>query len=102
MPKGDSLLLSCVIHHCEGPFTGNWTWEKEVDSKVSTVKESARHRLTSVKLTDNTNQLKLKILNANESDEGYYRCSFILGDGSAEMGHWMKVNITEGIYSLIF
>ncbi|XP_061574923.1 uncharacterized protein si:dkey-52l18.4 [Cololabis saira] len=95
VPAGDTVSLSCVIHHCEGPWRGNWTWEKSADSMSSVVEESSRHRFATVKLTASETKLTLNILNANTSDEGSYRCSVNWVGGGIEMGHWTKVNITE-------
>lgn len=99
VPAGGSLSLSCVVQHCGDTWTGTWMWKNSTFEKFSTVKESARHRLTNVTLSANKTQLVLKLLRADPLDEGSYQCSVTWGAGNSERGHLTNVNITAAVTS---
>uniref|UniRef100_A0A3P8U8Z8 Ig-like domain-containing protein n=1 Tax=Amphiprion percula TaxID=161767 RepID=A0A3P8U8Z8_AMPPE len=99
VPAGGSLSLSCVVQHCGDTWTGTWMWKNSTYEKFSTVKESARHRLTKETLSANKTQLVLKLLRADPLDEGSYQCSVIWAAGNTEQGHLTTVNITAAVLS---
>lgn len=96
---GGSLTLSCVVQHCGDTWTGSWMWTNSTDVKSRAVRESMRHRLTKVMLSANKTQLILNFLSLSQSDEGFYGCRVVWGQGDTEEGHFMHVNVTAAVPS---
>nr|XP_046246420.1 uncharacterized protein si:dkey-52l18.4 [Scatophagus argus] len=99
VPEGVSLSLSCVVQHCGDSWTGHWMWTNSTYEFVKFVKESVRHHFTNMTLSANKAQLILTFRNVNQSDEGFYGCRVVWGQGDIEQGHYMYVNITAAVPS---
>ncbi|XP_073344786.1 uncharacterized protein [Pagrus major] len=99
VPAGGSLSLSCVVQHCGKNWTGHWVWTNSTDDRSNAVKESARHRLTSVELSANKTRQILNLLSVDQSDEGSYGCSVKWSQGQTAQGHLTYVNITAAVPS---
>ncbi|XP_017294737.1 uncharacterized protein si:dkey-52l18.4 [Kryptolebias marmoratus] len=95
--EGASFTLSCVVQHCGGHWTGNWTSERLTNVTSGTVKEREKYHFTHVTLSENETQLNLAILSVSQSDTGGYKCSVIWDDGSSAEGHWMHLNVTKAL-----
>ncbi|KAM8905389.1 uncharacterized protein AB9W97_008563 isoform 1-T1 [Spinachia spinachia] len=89
VPAGDSLSLSCVVQHCGGAWTGNWTRGNSKDNNIT-----ARHRLTNVSLSATQTRLTLNFPSVCLFDEGSYGCSVKWARGDTQEGHLKYVNVT--------
>ncbi|KAM8905390.1 uncharacterized protein AB9W97_008563 isoform 2-T2 [Spinachia spinachia] len=94
VPAGDSLSLSCVVQHCGGAWTGNWTRGNSKDNNIT-----ARHRLTNVSLSATQTRLTLNFPSVCLFDEGSYGCSVKWARGDTQEGHLKYVNVTAAVSS---
>lgn len=93
VPAGNSLSLSCVVQHCGGAWTGNWTRRDSMADNLT-----ARHHLTNVPLSDTQTRLSLNLLSVGLLDQGAYACSVKWARGDTEEGNTKYVNVTAGSY----
>lgn len=97
VPAGSSLSLSCQVRHCGNTWNGTWMWTNSTEKILKAVEESVRHHLARVPLSDNETQLILNFLTVDQSDEGFYSCRVIWGQGEMEQGHFTSVGVTAGV-----
>ncbi|XP_077964099.1 uncharacterized protein LOC120823025 [Gasterosteus aculeatus] len=94
VPAGNSLSLSCVVQHCGGAWTGNWTKRDSMADNLT-----ARHHLTNVSLSDTQTRLTLNFLSVGLLDQGAYGCSVKWARGDTEEGNTKYVNVTAAVPS---
>ncbi|KAM9853450.1 uncharacterized protein ACBR49_004265 isoform 1-T1 [Aulostomus maculatus] len=96
---GGSLSLSCVVQHCGGDWTSNWIWKNSSNDQLRVVSNSGRHHITSETLSANQTRKLLTIQRLRKTDDGYYGCRVLWGQGQSDQGHLMFVNVTAGVLS---